>query len=178
MVCKSVSQQQTRCGIADYATSLYKSLIKPECSKGDLKNAVLMGGEPVYYTSVLDQHSLNLMHLQLEYQFISPSRLKLFSDYCKDSNIRQLITMHTVNPKATDYPLRIDGYTFTLDGRHIPEGAVQLTLVFTPPAAAPQPTSVTHYPLGQVQTLKDGTQIYHPINGQPFQLIPTYKGSL
>ena len=89
-------------------------------------------------------------------------------------------SIHTLefNPESTTYPLKTDGYsyTFTPDGRHIQHGDVQLTLIGSAPP--PQPTSVTNYPLGQVQTLEDGTQIYHPINGQPFQLIPTHKGSL
>jgi acyl-homoserine lactone acylase PvdQ len=84
-----------------------------------------------------------------------------------------------VNPNSTRYPLRANGYSFTVDGRHTPDGDVWLTLVNShrPPAAS-KPTSITHYPLGQVQTLEDGTQIYHPNDGQPFQLIPTHKGLL
>jgi hypothetical protein len=89
--------------------------------------------------------------------------------YFLDDSVHRL----EANPdpiSSTKFPLAANGYTFTPDGRHVPHGKVELTLLDSP--------NVTHYPLGQVQTLKDGTQIYHPTNGQPFQLIPTHKGSL
>ena len=85
-------------------------------------------------------------------------------------------SIHTLEfNSSTAYPLKAGGYSFTIDGRYNQHGDVQLTLVDPAP---PQPTSVISYPLGQVQTLEDGTQIYHPTNGQPFQLTPTHKGSL
>ncbi len=92
----------------------------------------------------------------------------------------------SANPDSTRYPLSAGNYSFTTDGRHLEGCDVRLSMLTpapspTSPPASPAPTkhpSVTNYPLGQVQTLEDGTQIYHPTNGQPFQLIPTHKGLL
>ena len=72
---------------------------------------------------------------------------------------------------SSDYPLVINGIdSFTLDGRQTMTGPVKLTLI--------ENENVKTYRLGQVQTLDDGTQIYHPTNGQPFQLIPNTKALL
>lgn len=87
------------------------------------------------------------------------------------------------NLESARYPIQANGYSFTLYGRHVEGGPIRLRMitpapVFTPPPMSPAPVnhpSVTNYPLGQVQTLEDGTQIYHPTNGQPFQLIPIHK---
>ena len=69
------------------------------------------------------------------------------------------------------YPLKVNGTTFTLEGRSLTTGPVELTPYY--------PESVITYPLGQVQTLDNGIQIYHPNQGQPFQLIiPTTKALL
>lgn len=66
------------------------------------------------------------------------------------------------------YPISVNGDTFTPEGRLIAKtGRIRLQHY--------SPDSVTTYPLGKVQTLNDGIQIYHPTEGQPFQLTPTHK---
>lgn len=75
------------------------------------------------------------------------------------------------NPiKSSSFPLIVNGESYTLDGRPTKTGPVRLALIFPP--------SVSVYPLGKVQTLDNGTQIYHPNDGQPFQLIPTTTKAL
>lgn len=68
---------------------------------------------------------------------------------------------------STSYPLEVGDRTYTTDGR---------VTQSSPPSLTPcNPPSVTTYPLGKVQTLDNGIQIYHPNEGQPFQLTPTHK---
>lgn len=68
---------------------------------------------------------------------------------------------------SSSYPLEVKDTTYTIDGR---------VTRSSPPSLTPydQP-SITSYPLGKVQTLDNGIQIYHPNEGQPFQLTPTHK---
>lgn len=68
---------------------------------------------------------------------------------------------------STTYPLEVGGKTYTTDGRVTQSSLSSLTIYYPP--------SVTTYPLGKVQTLDNGIQIYHPNEGQPFQLTPTHK---
>lgn len=75
---------------------------------------------------------------------------------------------YTVYRSNSDsYPLEVGGRTYTTDGRITQSSSPSLTLYLPP--------SVTSYPLGKVQTLNNGIQIYHPNEGQPFQLTPTHK---
>lgn len=71
---------------------------------------------------------------------------------------------------SSNYPLFVNGESYTFDGRLTTAGAVKLALILPP--------SVSAYPLGKVQTLDNGIQIYHPNDGQPFQLIPTTTKAL
>ena len=72
---------------------------------------------------------------------------------------------------SSTYPLKVNERTYTLDGRSLTSGPFELEPFY--------PESVTNYSLGKVQTLDNGIQIYHPDNGQPFQLIiPTTKALL
>lgn len=75
--------------------------------------------------------------------------------------------------KSSSYPLKIKSDTFTFDGRRITNGPIRLELY-----KEEKEDNVKIYPLGQVQTLDNGIQIYHPNEGQPFQLIPTTKALL
>ena len=75
---------------------------------------------------------------------------------------------YTVYPSNSgSYPLKVDNDTYTIYGSLTTGGKPRLT-PYDPP-------SVTTYPLGKVQTLDNGIQIYHPNEGQPFQLTPTHK---
>lgn len=74
------------------------------------------------------------------------------------------------NANSRNYPLIADGQTFTINGRfNTADSFTRLT------PYQPTDTSVITYSLGKVQTLDNGIQIYHPNEGQPFQLIPTTK---
>jgi len=97
MFCKSAG---TKCGIADYTTMLYAGFNE---NATHLANSLLAGNEAIYYPTVLDKYNIHVAHLQLEYQFISPKRLEVMAKYCRDSNIKFVVTMHTVNPRAWEY---------------------------------------------------------------------------
>lgn len=78
--------------------------------------------------------------------------------------------VHDNSRNSSNYPLVVNGGSYTLDGRLTKAGDVRLALSLPP--------SVSTYPLGKVQTLDNGIQIYHPNDGQPFQLIPTTTKAL
>lgn len=65
------------------------------------------------------------------------------------------------------YPLKVNNDTYTIYGS-LPAEEKSCLTPYDPP-------SVTTYTLGKVQTLDNGIQIYHPNEGQPFQLTPTHK---
>lgn len=75
------------------------------------------------------------------------------------------------NPSSENYPLIADDRTFTTDGRFSIESSIIRLTLYEEAIDA----SITKYPLGKVQTLDNGIQIYHPNEGQPFQLTPTHK---
>ena len=68
---------------------------------------------------------------------------------------------------SSRYPLKVNNDTYTIYGSLTTGGKPKLTVYYPP--------SVTTYPLGKVQTLDNGIQVYHPNEGQPFQLTPTHK---
>lgn len=68
---------------------------------------------------------------------------------------------------SNSYPLKVNNDTYTIYGSLTIGGKPHLTIYYPP--------SVTIYPLGKVQTLDNGIQIYHPNESQPFQLTPTHK---
>lgn len=78
--------------------------------------------------------------------------------------------VHDHSRNSSNYPLFVNNDSYTLDGRQTKAGDVRLALILPP--------SVSVYPLGKVQTLDNGIQIYHPNDGQPFQLIPTTTKAL
>lgn len=99
MICKSLGG---KCGIADYSMSLFKGIQSDE-NKKKFSEAMLVRGESVEYTSVLDHNNLHITNLQLEYQFISPIRLKLYLEYHKNTKMIPTVTLHTVNVAAWEY---------------------------------------------------------------------------
>ena len=68
------------------------------------------------------------------------------------------------------YPLVVNENSYTAEGRYRENGPVRLVPFY--------PDSITSYPLGKVQTLDNGIQIYHPNEGQPFQLTSSTKALL
>ena len=68
---------------------------------------------------------------------------------------------------SSTFPIAVDNATYTSYGSFTVGGKVYLTHYL--------PHSITTYPLGKVQTLDNGIQIYHPNEGQPFQLTPIHK---
>lgn len=99
LFCKSIG---TKCGIADYTDSLY-SQFKTELNTPKHQGSMLVNGESCGYRNVLDMNTINVVNLQLEYQFISPENLARIANYCHNSNIALSVTLHTVNPSCTAY---------------------------------------------------------------------------
>ena len=97
--CKSIG---SKCGIADYTADLYEKFTS-EQNKNKLQVPMLANGYSCGYRSVLDVNDIHVVNLQLEYQFISPANLANFCSYCKNSNIKLTVTLHTVNPRCFDY---------------------------------------------------------------------------
>ncbi len=98
MTCKSLN---TKCGIADYSLALYKAIQSHNST--EFGGSLLIRGESVAYRSEIDKNDLHIVHLQLEYQFITPKRLDLLLKYLKNSGITPVVTLHTVNPRCYDY---------------------------------------------------------------------------
>jgi glycosyltransferase involved in cell wall biosynthesis len=97
MTCKSLN---SKCGIADYTLELYKAFQ----NNADLfGGSLLIRGESVGYRAEIDKNDLHVVHLQLEYQFISPKRLDILLKYLKNSGIKPVVTLHTVNPRCYEY---------------------------------------------------------------------------
>ena len=99
MICKSIG---TSCGIADYTNNLHKGMVA-ESAKSDYNPPMLIRGEPIQYHEIMEKHDVQIFNIQLEYQFISPLRLKMMLEYANNSNIIPTITMHTANPNAYPY---------------------------------------------------------------------------
>ena len=99
LVCKSYD---TKCGIADYSKNLWNAA-NVEANKRLYKGNIVIKGEAVDYTRVMEENDIHVMNIQLEYQFISPRRLRLLLDYCVNTGIKPCVTLHTVNPRAYDY---------------------------------------------------------------------------
>lgn len=99
IICKSIG---TKCGIADYTNALFESC-GAQTNKKLFRGNILIKGESVDYTQVLEENDIHVCNIQLEYQFISPRRLKFLLDFCNNSGIKVCVTLHTVNPRAYDY---------------------------------------------------------------------------
>ncbi len=99
VICKSLG---AKCGIADYTSELVNQFGN-ESNKGKFQNPLILNGESCGYRAVFDRNDVHVVNLQLEYQFISPANLANFASYCKNSNIKLIVTLHTVNPRCFDY---------------------------------------------------------------------------
>jgi glycosyltransferase involved in cell wall biosynthesis len=98
MHCKTL---QTKCGIADYTVNLYKGIIQ---STPDIQARSLLSKADFFeLPMIINQNNLDIVNIQLEYQFSSPKRLEHTIKYLQNSRITPIITMHTVNPQAYDY---------------------------------------------------------------------------
>jgi glycosyltransferase involved in cell wall biosynthesis len=96
MVCKSLG---TKCGIGDYSTKLYTEIR----NRHKTGSCMMIGGEDYNYMDIFDKNTLQVVHLQLEYQFHSPRRLKFLLDELRNRNIKNIVSMHTVTKGAANY---------------------------------------------------------------------------
>ena len=98
--------------------------------------------------------------------------------YCDHYN--QAGTVTSLNSGSSTYPIRVqfnNGTTdiYTKDGR-MNTGSKPSLRIFNPSVTTDQYSIILIEQLAQLVTLPDGTRIYHPASGQPFQL--TTKESL
>lgn len=98
--------------------------------------------------------------------------------YCDYYN--QAGTVTSINSGSNNYPIQIhfdDGIsdTYTKDSR-MDTGSKPSLRIFNPLITTDQYSIISIEHLANLVTLPDGTRIYHPVSGQPFQL--TTKESL
>ena len=97
MYVKSLGQQ---CGIADYSFSLYKEMSRIHSSVQKRGLGMLAGNDDYALLDLIDRNSLEVVHLQLEYQFITPERLEHLLAELTRRGIKSVVTMHTVHQKC------------------------------------------------------------------------------
>lgn len=94
---------------------------------------------------------------------------KVYCDYYKQSG-----TIVSLNSGSNNYPIQVRFDNGTKD-TYTTTGSVQVnskpTLrIFNPSITTDQYSIIAIEHLAQLVTLADGTRIYHPASGQPFQL--------
>lgn len=94
---------------------------------------------------------------------------KVYCDYYKLAG-----TVTSLNSGRNTYPIRVqfnNGTTdiYTKDGRMSTDGKPFLR-IFNPSITTDQYSIISIEHLANLVTLPDGTRIYHPTSGQPFQL--------
>jgi len=94
MICKTADKPL--CGIGDYTRHLYDGF-------GEDPMRMLLVGDDTGYLVPIDDNSVDVVHLQLEYQFIHYPRLRQFLVQLQRRGIVSVVTMHTVNKEAKGY---------------------------------------------------------------------------
>lgn len=94
---------------------------------------------------------------------------KVYCDYYNQAG-----TVTSINSGSNTYPIRVQfnngtGDIYTKDGRMSIDGKPSLR-IFNPLITTDQYSVISIEHLAQLVTLPDGTRIYHPASGQPFQL--------
>ena len=92
--------------------------------------------------------------------------------YCDYYKLAGIVT--SLNSGSANYPIRVQfnngtGDIYTKDGRMNTDGKPSLH-IFNPLITTDQYSIISIEHLAQLVTLADGTRIYHPASGQPFQL--------
>ena len=92
--------------------------------------------------------------------------------YC--DNHKQAGTITSLNSGSSTYPIQVHfnnrtADTYTKDGRVEANNKPSLRITH-PSATTNQYSIISIEQLAQLVTLPDGTRIYHPASGQPFQL--------
>lgn len=92
--------------------------------------------------------------------------------YCDYYTLEGIVT--SVNSGSNNYPIRVqfnNGTTdiYTKDGKMNTDSKPSLR-IFNPSITTDQYSIISIEQLAKLVTLPDGTRIYHPASGQPFQL--------
>jgi len=90
----------SRCGIADYTHFLYTEMLRKHQEEDNIGTGLLTGKQDNGLLDLIDRNSVEVVHLQLEYQFIGHERLRHLLQHLKARDIKSVITMHTVHPKV------------------------------------------------------------------------------
>lgn len=94
---------------------------------------------------------------------------KVYCDYYKQAG-----TVASVNSGSNTYPIQVHfdngtRHTYTKDGG-MSTGSKPYLRIFNPSITTAQYSIISIEHLANLVTLPDGTRIYHPASGQPFQL--------
>lgn len=94
---------------------------------------------------------------------------RVYCDYYKQTG-----TVASTNSGSNNYPIQVqfnNGTTdiYTKDGRMNTDGKPSLRIL-NPSIITDQYSIISIEQLANLVTLADGTRIYHPVSGQPFQL--------
>ena len=94
---------------------------------------------------------------------------KVYCDYYKQTG-----TVTSINSGSNNYPIQVHfdngtSDTYTKDGRMSTSSKPSLH-IFNPSVTTDQYSIIAIEHLANLVTLTDGTRIYHPASGQPFQL--------
>jgi len=97
-----VPTMNTECGIAEFSQTLNYGI-------GEIipNQVVCVGGQKASLMNdlVLDQYKNAVIeHLQMEYQFWSPQRLRVIGLQCRRRGVKMVVTMHTVGVEDTVVP--------------------------------------------------------------------------
>ena len=95
-----VKTMGTRCGIANYAQSLFAHILYQHQEIAKRGTGILCGNKDNALLDLMDRNSLEVVHLQLEYQFITEQRLKHLLLQLRARRIKSVVTMHTLHPKT------------------------------------------------------------------------------
>lgn len=89
----------TPCGIANYTQKLYQEMLR-QLHAEKAGNGILTGNEAYGLLDLVDRNTVDVVHIQLEYQFMTEQRLQHLLEQLRRRGIKSVVTMHTVHHRA------------------------------------------------------------------------------
>ena len=91
----------TPCGIANYSHTLFMHMLREHQFVRKNGSGILAGKEPYALIDLVDNNSIDVVHVQLEYQFMTEQRLRLLFRQLRARGVKSVVTMHTVHTRAS-----------------------------------------------------------------------------